>query len=92
MKNKDQITIELHGKILYKVKYKINWSIVIIPDNILIDDYHRRGGHIHTDPRNQRIREPIKCNDLETNYKIVYTHIENNKGLKLNQLIKELKE
>jgi len=63
MKNKDQITIELHGKLLYKVKYKINWSIVIIPDNILIDDYHGKGGHIHTDPKKHEIQEPIKSND-----------------------------
>jgi hypothetical protein len=44
VKNKSQITIELHGKILYKVRYKVNWSIVIIPDNILIDNYHMKGG------------------------------------------------
>lgn len=92
MKEKDQITIDLHGKILYKVKYKINWSIVIIPDNILIDNYHGKGGHIHYDPKKHEIQEKIKTNDLEEAYTIVYNHVDNNKGLKLNQLRKELKE
>jgi hypothetical protein len=92
MQEKDQITLELHGKILYKVKYKINWSIVIIPDNILIDNYHDKGGHIHHDPKKHEIQEKIKTNDLEEAYKIVHDHVEENKGLKLDQLRKELKE
>jgi hypothetical protein len=92
MQNKNQITIELHGKILYKVKYKINWSIVIIPDNILIDNYHGKGGHIHYDPENHKIQEKIKTDDLKEVYNIVYKHIDNNKGLKLYQLRKELKK
>lgn len=93
MKNKSQITIELHGKILYKVRYKVNWSIVIIPDNILIDNYHMKGGHIHTDPQNHIIQQPIKTNDLETAHNIIYEHIDdNNKGLNLKKLIKELTE
>jgi hypothetical protein len=88
-----QIKIELEGKILYKVKYKNNWSVVILPDNILLDDYHGKGGHIHPEPeKHKEIQYKIKTDDLETVYNIVHTHIEKNKGLNLKKLMNELIE
>ncbi|KZX11944.1 hypothetical protein [Methanobrevibacter filiformis] len=63
-----------------------------MPDNILIDDYHLEKAHIHPNSDKHYMKEEINETDLITVFNIVHNHIDNNKGLKLNKLIKELKK
>ena len=60
-------------------------------DNVVIDNYHNKGGHIHPDPENHPYEIKIKHNTLENNTEIVKKHIKKNKGFKLEKLIEELK-
>ena len=48
IQNKDMIG----DKLIYTAKTPNGWSIVIMPDNILIDNYHINKVHIHPNPKN----------------------------------------
>jgi len=89
-RTKDQ-TIILN-KSIYKAETTLGWSVVIMPDGILIDNYHQGYAHIHLDPYEYELIEKIKDHELLTVYKIVYEHIHENEGLKLKKLIKELRQ
>jgi hypothetical protein len=92
MERKDQKNIKIHGKIIYNVQFGDSWSVVIMPDNILIDNYHSDKVHIHPDPLKHYKKIYVANNDLDTVYSVVHNHIDINKGLLLEDLIKELKE
>lgn len=64
------------------------WSVVIMPDSIIIDNYHIRYPHIHPDPDKHYLNEEIKAkNGYDVYNKVIY-YIENNEGLNLKKLIK----
>jgi len=88
----DQIKINIHNKTLYKVDQGTCWSIVIMPDNIVIDNYHNKGSHIHPNPTKHEEEIKIKNEDVETNFKIVFDHLDINTDLFIEKLIKELTE
>ncbi|MCL2115504.1 MAG: hypothetical protein FWH29_04710 [Methanobrevibacter sp.] len=48
---KEQTTLHIQGKSIYIVKATGGWSLIIMGDNIVLDDYHGKGGHIHPDPK-----------------------------------------
>ena len=56
MTRKKQNQIPIGDKILYKVKTPNGWSIIIMPDNILIDNYYVGKAHIHPDSQNRTYR------------------------------------
>ena len=60
------------------------WSIVIIPDNILLDNYEHGFPHIHPD------RAEIKTKTLYETLFIVKAHIEKYKKVELDLLREEL--
>jgi len=60
------------------------WSIVIMPDNILIDNYEHGFPHIHPD------RAIIKNKTLYETLFIVNAHIEKYKKVELDLLREEL--
>lgn len=60
-------------------------------DEIVLDNYHNKGGHIHPDPENHPYEIKTRHDTQKENAKIVINHINKNKGLKLNELIEELK-
>ena len=91
MGRKQQNSVKIHGKIVYKVQFGNSWSIVIMPENVLIDNYHSDNVHIHPDPLKHYKKIYVANNDLETTYSIVYNHIDYNKDLLLDKLIGELK-
>ena len=70
MKEKNQRTIKIHDKDIYYLNTLKGWSIVIMPDDILIDNFHHGYAHIHPD------RKEIITSDLQTTLIIVLTHIE----------------
>jgi len=88
---KKQNSFELHGKIIYLVTTRGGWSIIIMNDNVVLDNYHDKGGHIHPDPENHPHEIKIKHNTQKENTKLVINHINKNKGVILKELIEELK-
>ncbi len=63
---------------------KRGWSIVIMPDNILIDNYHHGYPHIHPD------RDKIAYDNPQIIYKIICDHIARENKVVLDKLKKEL--
>lgn len=86
MKLSNQDVFEIYNKKVYCKNTKKGWSVVIMPDNILIDNYHHGYPHIHPE------REEIITKTLEETKNKILAHIELNKGLNLNKLRKELVE
>jgi hypothetical protein len=84
MKKNTQNVIELYDKFVYSNNTLKGWSIVIMPDKILIDNFHHGHAHIHPD------RKEIKTKSLNDTFKIVIEHINNNKGVKYDKLREEL--
>jgi len=84
MKEKNQQITELYDKFVYSNKTPQGWSIVIMPDKILIDNFHHGYAHIHPD------RKEIKTKNLKNTFIIVLNHINTNKGVKYNKLREEL--
>ena len=84
MKERDQKVIEIQDKFIYSNITPKGWSIVIMPDKILIDNFHHGFPHIHPD------RREIKIKDLEDAFIIVLNHIESNNGVQYNKLREEL--
>ena len=50
MKRKTQERTNLRDWVIYRAKTPNGWSIVIMPENILIDNYHTDKAHIHPNP------------------------------------------
>ena len=90
MKRKTQSSVEINDKIIYHAKTPMGWSIVIMPDNILIDNYPIESAHIHPNPEKHFIRENIKEQDSKKVLSIVLLHIELNKIVNIEKLKKEL--
>jgi len=84
MKEKDQKIIKLHDRDIYYINTLKGWSIVIMPDNILIDNFNHGYAHIHPD------RKEIITKDLYSTLIVVLKHIEKYKSVKYNKLRKEL--
>ena len=84
MKEKNRRIIEKYNKKVYGSFNKKGWSVVIMPDDILIDNYHHGYPHIHPD------REEIKTKTLNDTLTVVLRHLEKNKGINLSKLRKEL--
>lgn len=55
MKRKNQNIIKILDYSIYKVITPNGWSIVIMDDNILFDNYHFKGVHVHFNPNNPEI-------------------------------------
>ena len=63
----------------------------MLPDNIIIDNYHRGCVHIHPNHEKHCVYEELEqCSMLEI-FEIVCLHIERNSDLYLKKLINELK-
>lgn len=90
MKRKTQTMKTIGDKKVYSANTPNGWSIVIMPDNILIDNYHIDEAHIHPEPEKHIIKEDIKEQDPEKILAIVLIHLNNNNGLNLSLLKKEL--
>ena len=84
MKEKDQNILEIYDKFVYSNITPKGWSIVIMPDKILIDNFHH--GFPHIDPN----RNEIKVKSFKEAYMMVLNHINSNKGIRYDKLRKEL--
>ena len=84
MKENTQNVMELHDKFIYSNKTLKGWSIVIMPNKILIDNFHHGHAHIHPD------RKEIKTESLNKAFTIALEHINKNKGINYDKLRGEL--
>ena len=80
MTRKKQNQIPIGDKILYKVKTPNGWSIIIMPNNILIDNYYVGKAHIHPDPQNHTYRVELSLQNCEKIYEMIkdYLNVTNN--------------
>ena len=84
MKEKHMEVVEIYNKFVYKNISPKGWAIAIMPDKILIDNFHHGFAHIHPD------RKEIITDNLEDTYLLVFKHIKENKGVNFDVLRKEL--
>ena len=83
----------IYDKDIYFVKsLHDKWAVVIMPDNIVIDNHHEKGVHIHPNPKKHKEEILINIEDKYEVHEKVINHIGENKGLKLEKLIMELKK
>lgn len=92
MIKRSQDHVEIHGKIIYKAETTTGWSVVIMPDGILIDNYHHGYTHIHPNPNIHGLKEKIKDNTHDKVHMIICNHIEMNECINLKSLIKGLQK
>lgn len=59
-------------------------------DNILFDNYHFKGVHVHYNPNDHRDCLKIKEYSVDELLLIIITHIKNNDKLILDELLLEL--
>ena len=59
-------------------------------DNILFDNYHNKGVHVHYNPFNHNQWIKIKEIELEELHLLIFNHIKNNGKLDLDSLLGEL--
>lgn len=88
---KTQTKYVFPNNIIYHANTKLGWSIIIEPDNIIIDNYHINKAHIHYNPEKHYLKKTIKEEDQKIILDIVIKHITRNDGLILNELKEELK-
>ena len=92
MLRKKQSPILVNGKTVYKAETPQGWAIVIMPDNILIDNYHIDKAHIHPNPKKHIIKEEIGEDDSEKVYETVLKHLYENDELNRDNLKRELRK
>ena len=92
MLRKKQSSILVNGKTVYKAETPQGWAIVIMPDNILIDNYHIDKAHIHPNPKKHIIKEEIGTDNAEKVYETVLKHLYENDELNLEKLKRELRK
>ena len=91
MTRKKQNQISIGDKILYKVKTPNGWSIIIMPDNILIDNYHVGKAHIHPDPQNHTYRVELSLQDCEKIYELIKDYLNVTNNFDIEELMEMLK-
>ena len=91
MTRKKQNKSLIGDKILYKVKTPNEWSIIIMPDNILIDNYHVGKAHIHPDPQNHAYRVELSLQDCEKIYKMIKDYLNLTNDFDIEELMEMLK-
>lgn len=91
MTRKKQNQISIGDKILYKVKTPNGWSIIIMPDNILIDNYHVGKAHIHPDPQNHTYCVELSLQDCEKIYELIKDYLNVTNNFDIEELMEMLK-
>ena len=91
MTRKKQDKSRIGDKIIYKANAPNGWSIVIMPDNILIDNYHVGKAHIHTDPQNHAYRVELSLQDCEKIYEMIKDYLNLTNDFDIEELMEMLK-
>lgn len=91
MVRKNQSKTILQDRIIYHTKTPNGWSVVIIPDNILIDNYHTGYAHIHPDPKNHEVKIKISENNPEKIKELIFDYIRFTKKFNVEELVEMIK-
>lgn len=91
MSRKTQDKTTINDRIIYHAKTSNGWSIVIMPDNILIDNYHIGYSHIHPNPKNHEIKIKIKENDSDKIKELIFDYIRFTKKFNVEELVELIK-
>lgn len=91
MTRKTQNKTIIGDKILYKVITPNGWSIIIMPDNILIDNYHVNKAHIHPDPKNHAYKVELSLQDCEKIFEIIKDYLNISNIFNIDELMGMLK-
>ena len=91
MSRKIQYKMSFGDKIIYNAKTPNGWSIVIMPDNILIDNYHSNIAHIHPDPENHHYKIDLNNQDNEEILEIIKDYLNISKKFDIDELMEILK-
>lgn len=92
MPRKVQSKYHINDKIVYHANTHLGWSIVIMPDNVLIDNYHTNIAHIHPNPKKHFIKNNLNEQDQYKILEIVLLHLDVNNGLILELLEEEVND
>lgn len=88
-KRKSETKTVFQNNIVYHSKTVNGWAIIILPENIIIDNYHIKKSHIHLQPDKHFIKEEIDEQDQYKILEIVFKHLDNNTKLDLEKLKEE---
>ncbi len=91
MSRKTQSKTLIGDSILYNVKTPNGWSIIIMPDNILIDNYHVGNAHIHPDPNNHSFKIELGQQDSDKIFEIIKDYLNVSKAFDVEELVEMLK-
>lgn len=91
MSRKTQSKTLIGDSILYNVKTPNGWSIIIMPDNILIDNYHVGNAHIHPDPNNHSLKIELGQQDSDKIFEIIKDYLNVSKVFDVEELVEMLK-
>ena len=91
MLRKKQSSILVNGKTVYKAETPYGWAIVIMPANILIDNYHVGKAHIHPDSQNHTYRVELSLQDCEKIYELIKDYLNVSKNFDIEELMGMLK-
>ena len=91
MSRKIQDKIMMGDKLIYTAKTPNGWSIVIMPDNILIDNYHINRVHIHPDHENHTYRVEINQQDSDKILETIKDYLNASNVFDVEELMEILK-
>ena len=91
MWRKIQNKIIIGDKIIYRANTTNGWSIVIMPDNILIDNYHINKAHIHPNPKEHSYKIELGVNDPNEIFEIIKDYLNVSKILDVEEIVEMLK-
>ncbi|WP_407408994.1 hypothetical protein [Methanobrevibacter sp.] len=91
MSRKNQDKTSIGDKIIYNVKTPNGWSIIIMPDNILIDNYHIGKAHIHPNPEKHSEKIELSKQDQNEIFEIIKDYLQITGKLDISELVEMLK-
>lgn len=87
---KTQTKIVLGHHEVYYANTDLGWSIVIEPEDIIIDNYHINKSHIHYNPEKHYLKQTFPEENPQVILQIVLNHLNKNGNLDLEELKEEL--
>jgi len=91
MLRKTQDKFPVGDKLIYDVETPNGWSIIIMPDNILIDNYHIRKSHIHPDYSNHNYKIELSLDNPSEIKEIIFDYLNVTQNFDIDELVEMLK-
>lgn len=91
MLRKTQDKFPVGDKLIYDVETPNGWSIIIMPDNILIDNYHIRKSHIHPDHSNHNYKIELSLDNPSEIKEIIFDYLNVTQNFDIDELVEMLK-